>query len=105
MVWVMGLFMLAAIICIWMDCSANKKELKELRHRVNIMDEVTTLHSEEIDELQRSKLPMATRIADLEKWRMEPSWEQAVNRVQELEGQSGKPCEIKAAPSSVSAEH
>ena len=81
MVYVMILLVALAALYVVVDTIqsvANKKELKELRHRVNIMDEVTTLHSEEIDELQRSKLPMASRIADMEARMMEPSWEQAV---------------------------
>lgn len=71
---VMGLFVLAAIVCAWRQFYEDQTELQELRYRVNIMDEVLTLHSEELDELNRDRLPMANRIADVEKRMMEPSF-------------------------------
>lgn len=53
---------------------ALKEEYKELNVRVNVNDEVITLHSEELDEIQRHEL--------------------ARKMVRELEEQSGKVCVI-----------
>jgi hypothetical protein len=74
-----GIYM---IVDIWQDQEVMREqrkmrqEIRELRTRVNVNDEVITLHSEELDEIQRHDL--------------------AKRMVQELEEQSGKVCEISS---------
>ena len=84
MAWVMVGLLVFAVLYMIVDMvqdartrqaiEALHKEYKELEVRVNVNDEVITLHSEELDEIQRHE--MAKRM------------------VQELEGQSGKVCVI-----------
>ena len=56
-----------AVIIAFVDALANWIRHDELEHRVNVIDEVVTVHSEEIDELQRTVLSAgAKRIRELE---------------------------------------
>lgn len=74
-----GIYM---IVDIWQDQEVMREqrkmrqEIRELRTRVNVNDEVITLHSEEIDEIQRHA--------------------EAVRMVRQLEAMSGKVCEISS---------
>lgn len=84
MSWVMAGLVVFAAVYIIVDMVQDARtrrsiqelrtEYKELTVRVNVNDEVITLHSEEIDEIQRHDL--------------------AKRMVQELEAQSGKVCVI-----------
>ena len=84
MTWVMAVLVAFAAVYIIVDMVQDARtrrsiqelrtEYKELTVRVNVNDEVITLHSEEIDEIQRHQL--------------------AKRMVQELEEQSGKVCVI-----------
>lgn len=74
-----GIYM---IVDIWQDQEVMREqrkmrqEIRELRTRVNVNDEVITLHSEEIDEIQRHA--------------------EATRMVRQLEAMSGKVCEISS---------
>ena len=92
---VLGLLgaLIGLLIC-WIKIDDLERELKELTNRENINDEVITLHSEEIDELQRGRMAqgekrlremknlqegqqaLAQRMTDLEKRMLEAGWEQ-----------------------------
>lgn len=92
---VLGLLgaLIGLLIC-WIRIDDLERELKELKHRENINDEVITLHSEEIDELQRGRMAqgekrlremknlqegqqaLAQRMNELEKRMLEAGWEQ-----------------------------
>jgi hypothetical protein len=54
---------IAAVTWAAMSVGRIREELAELRTRVNVNDEVITLHSEELDELQRGKVAQAERRA------------------------------------------
>lgn len=80
----------------WLRHDDLEREIKELTHRENINDEVLTLHSEEIDELQRGRMAqgekrlremknlqegqqaLAQRMTDLEKRMLEAGWDAAM---------------------------
>ena len=110
MQWIFGAMAVLALAIAFIDLMIGWLRHDDLTHRVNIIDEVTTVHSEEIDELQRGRKAnakrvetaiddprfeiLAERISDIEQRMMSASWEQAVERVQELEAQSGKECKI-----------
>lgn len=92
---VLGLLgaLIGLLIC-WIRIDDLERETRELKHRENINDEVLTLHSEEIDELQRGRMAqgekrlremknlqegqqaLAQRMTDLEKRMLEAGWEQ-----------------------------
>lgn len=92
---VLGLLgaLIGLLIC-WIRIDDLEREMRELKHRENINDEVLTLHSEEIDELQRGRMAqgekrlremknlqegqqaLAQRMTDLEKRMLETGWEQ-----------------------------
>ena len=92
---VLGLLgaLIGLLIC-WIRIDDLEREMRELKHRENINDEVITLHSEEIDELQRGRMAqgekrlremknlqesqqaLAQRMTDLEKRMLEAGWEQ-----------------------------
>ena len=93
---VLGLLgaLIGLLIC-WIKIDDLERELKELTNRENINDEVITLHSEEIDELQRGRMAqgekrlremknlqegqqaLAQRMTDLEKRMLEAGWDVA----------------------------
>ena len=92
---VLGLLgaLIGLLIC-WIRIDDLERVMRELKHRENINDEVITLHSEEIDELQRRRMAqgekrlremknlqegqqaLAQRMTDLEKRMLEAGWEQ-----------------------------
>ena len=67
MIYVFAAFVLIASVCVMLDLREDRKSRKQAEHRidiadqergelmkrVNILDEVVTQHSEELDELQR----------------------------------------------------
>lgn len=65
MQWVFGAMAVLALIIAFIDAMANWIRHDELEHRVNVIDEVVTVHSEEIDELQRTTAG-AKRLQELE---------------------------------------
>ena len=80
MVYVMGALVVLAVVLMASDLRTKKdvkkirEDVRELTKRVNVNDEVITLHSEEIDEIQRHEL--------------------AKKIVREMLEQSGKECVI-----------
>lgn len=88
------LWALIGLLICWIRIDDLEREMRELTHRENINDEVLTLHSEEIDELQRGRMAqgekrlremknlqegqqaLAQRMTDLEKRMLEAGWEQ-----------------------------
>ena len=73
------LYAVVVSIVAWCMIDDLHQALEELKKRVNINDEVITLHSEEIDELQRIPWSsLAVRMTDMETRMMELSWEAAL---------------------------
>jgi len=86
---------LIGLLIFWIRIDDLEREMRELTHRENINDEVLTLHSEEIDELQRGRMAqgekrlremknlqegqqaLAQRMTDLEKRMLEAGWDAA----------------------------
>lgn len=92
MQWVFGAMAVLALVLAGLDMLISWVRHDELEHRVNVIDEVVTVLSEEIDELQRV-------LRSAQDARREAPLTDGERRVKELEAM-GKNVEIKTSKGS-----
>ena len=66
MQYLMLALIVVANVLIIIDRHMDNRRIRDVEQRVNILDEVVTQHSEELDELQRHTTPGAQRLQELE---------------------------------------